>query len=249
MSYTNIIERFASARRGAGNTVLLEGLHACKHALRFGATLTEIYATDSVRVHDVLACLGATDEARTIYERAVTIKDELFRRLATNAHRTGLVALADKPDTEHSNATLDHVRPVIYLENPRDTNNVGAVVRVAAAFGAAAVVVSGTTQPWHAHCVRTSAGLHFALPVLHNMPIERLAEGRMLVACTDTGSSMYDAPPPSRSVLIFGSERYGVSQALLDRATTHVGIPMQPGVSSMNLATSVAAILYGGVHP
>jgi tRNA G18 (ribose-2'-O)-methylase SpoU len=47
-----------------------------------------------------------------------------------------------------------------------------------------------------------------------------------------------------RALLAFGAERYGISESLLAQAHHRVAIPMRAGVSSLNLATSVAAILY-----
>jgi RNA methyltransferase, TrmH family len=47
-------------------------------------------------------------------------------------------------------------------------------------------------------------------------------------------------------VLVFGSERAGISEALSRRADLRLAIPMQPGVSSLNLATAVAVMLYRG---
>ena len=49
---------------------------------------------------------------------------------------------------------------------------------------------------------------------------------------------------PPRAILAFGTERYGLSDALLERADARLGIPMREGVSSLNLATSVAAVLF-----
>ena len=45
-------------------------------------------------------------------------------------------------------------------------------------------------------------------------------------------------------MLAFGTERHGLSAELLERADARLGIPMCPGVSSLNLATSVAALLF-----
>jgi tRNA(Leu) C34 or U34 (ribose-2'-O)-methylase TrmL len=45
-------------------------------------------------------------------------------------------------------------------------------------------------------------------------------------------------------VLAFGTERAGLSAQLLARADARIGIPMRAGVSSLNLATSVAAVLF-----
>ena len=51
---------------------------------------------------------------------------------------------------------------------------------------------------------------------------------------------------PERAILAFGTERHGLSDAILCRADLRLGIPMREGVSSLNLATAVAAVLYSG---
>ena len=49
---------------------------------------------------------------------------------------------------------------------------------------------------------------------------------------------------PARAVLAFGTERHGLSAELLASADARIAIPMRAGVSSLNLATSVAAVLF-----
>ena len=51
-----------------------------------------------------------------------------------------------------------------------------------------------------------------------------------------------DIPPGP--ILAFGAERSGLSNQLMVRARRRLAIPMAPGVSSLNLATSVAVTLY-----
>jgi RNA methyltransferase, TrmH family len=49
---------------------------------------------------------------------------------------------------------------------------------------------------------------------------------------------------PDDATFAFGTERDGLSAALLARADARVRIPMRAGVSSLNLATAVAVVLY-----
>ena len=67
---------------------------------------------------------------------------------------------------------------------------------------------------------------------------------RPLVAVDPDGDVLRVADLPPRAILAFGSERSGLSDALLARADARVRIPMRDGVSSLNLATSVAAVLF-----
>ncbi len=59
-----------------------------------------------------------------------------------------------------------------------------------------------------------------------------------------SGEGLDPAALPARAVLAFGTERHGLSEALLERADQRLAIPMRAGVSSLNLATAVAAVLF-----
>jgi TrmH family RNA methyltransferase len=112
-------------------------------------------------------------------------------------------------------------------------------VRVAAAAGAAGVISTGTADPWHPDALRGSAGLHFALPVGRS---EGPPADRPLIAVHPEGEPL--GPLPADATLAVGTERAGLSEALLARAEARVAIPMRPGVSSLNLATAAAVVLY-----
>ena len=67
---------------------------------------------------------------------------------------------------------------------------------------------------------------------------------RPLVAIDPEGDrgGLHAIPPGA--VLAFGTERHGLTSETLERAQMRVRIPMRPGVSSLNLATAVAIVLY-----
>jgi TrmH family RNA methyltransferase len=75
--------------------------------------------------------------------------------------------------------------------------------------------------------------------------LEQLDQGgRPLLAVDPEGEPLDPLELPPRAVLAFGTERYGLSPELTARADGRISIPMRPGVSSLNLATSVAAVLF-----
>jgi TrmH family RNA methyltransferase len=130
----------------------------------------------------------------------------------------------------------------VLLDQPRHAGNLGAVVRVAAGLGAAAVLSTGPLDPWHPTVLRGSAGLHFALPVQRLRPVDELP-GPVL-AFDAAGTDLRRTSIPSGATLVFGSERHGVGPELRDRADALLALPMRELVSSYNLATSVAMALY-----
>ncbi len=221
---------------------MLEGLHALKHALRFGADVTLAVTPDRAALVGLAARL-APDLASHLGARVQEVTPALFQRLAPTPPRTGVLALARRPFAPAADLlTTAASEPVVLLENPSDLGNIGAVVRVAAAAGAAALLTTGRHDPWHPTVLRGAAGLHFALPVRRIAALP--ATTRPLLALHPEGAPLVPASIPPGAILAFGSERGGLGADLLARADIRVAIPMQAGVSSLNLATAVAVVLY-----
>lgn len=236
-----IAERWRAARRGP-DLAVLEGFHPLKHALRFGAEVVEAVAPDPSAVLRLAAGL-APDLVERLGSLVERVPGEAFRRLAPAPPPTGVLALARRPEVS-ADAVLaaPGAAPVVLLERPRRMGNLGAVVRVAAAAGAAGVLTTGRHDPWCPAAIRGAAGLHFAVPVAR---VDALpAAGRPLVAIDPAGDPLGPDSIPPRAVLAFGTERSGLSAELFERAERRIGIPMRPGVSSLNLATAVAVVLY-----
>jgi tRNA G18 (ribose-2'-O)-methylase SpoU len=233
--------RFRTARRDPELTVV-EGFHALKHALRFGAELVEAVAVDSAAL-EALAEDLAPDLAGQIAGGVETIEREELAHLVPLVPRTGVAAIARRPAIDLAATLADPApAPVVLLEQPRNMGNIGACIRVSAAAGAAAVLTTGENDPWHADAVRGAAGLHFALPVAR---VDSLPDNeRPLLAIDPDGEALAPEQLPDRAVLAFGTERHGLSSEVFERADARVSIPMREGVSSLNLATSVAIVLF-----
>ncbi|MFI9231533.1 TrmH family RNA methyltransferase [Streptomyces rimosus] len=233
-------------RASAGDpaSVLLDGFHALKHALRFGGDVRQVLTGDKAAL---LALAGelADDLTGTLDALAEQVPLAALRTLLPKVHPTGVAALAVRPDAEANLARLraaPRPSPVVLLENPRNLGNIGAVVRLAAGFGATGVVTTGSLDPWHPNAVRGSAGLHFASAV-ERLTLPELPPGP-LYALDPEGADIRTVTFPDDAILAFGSERQGISDELRERATALVAVPMQARVSSFNLATSVAMGLF-----
>lgn len=231
---------FAAARRDSG-LALLEGFHALKHAIRFGATF-ELAVTDDPDGVAELARSLAPDILEAMRGLLREVDRATLRSLMPERHATGVLAIARRPAVDVARLLEPSPEPVVLLERPTHLGNVGAVVRVAAAAGAAGVLTTGALDPWHPAALRGSAGLHFALAVAQ---VDALPDtARPLVAFSPDGAPGTLAGVPPGSVLAFGTERGGLGPDLLGRAHRRVALPMRPGVSSLNLATSVAIAVY-----
>ncbi len=232
---------------------MLEGLHPLKHAIRFGAEIVCVAIIEPERL-ETLAVALAPDILARIQRDAQTLSAEDFATLAPQPPATGVIALARRPPQSVAALLASERRaPIVLLEDPRDLGNLGACVRVAAAADIAGVLSTGGHDPWDPAALRGSAGLHFALPVAHlaldaleqlSAPAARRVHDRPLIAVDPDGDQIHPTRLPARAILAFGGERRGLSAELLARADARVSLPMREGVSSLNLATSVAALLY-----
>ncbi len=241
MTATDLVEVFRRARRDP-RIAVLEGFHALKHAYRFDADIRTIVTRDAAALRTLIETL-APDLDGLLDTGVTELAPELFDRLAPVTPPTGVVALARRRETTAA-AVLqaEGAAPVIALESPRHLGNVGAAIRVAAAAGAAGVIVAGTQDPWHPAAIRGAAGLQYALPVARCATLP--PTDRLVIALDAEGEPLTPASIPPRAVLLFGTERSGLSGRARAGAATRLRIPMQPGISSLNLATAVAVTLY-----
>jgi TrmH family RNA methyltransferase len=171
----------------------------------------------------------------------VAFSDALFHEIADTKTSQGVLALFERP-----RATLDQLfaredSVVIALDGVQDPGNVGAIVRIAAAFDAAGVaLLPGCADPFGPKAIRASAGAILSVPCAAASADELLARGWPIFAADMHGSPA--DPPTRRAVLAFGSEGSGVSDALA-RAARKIAIPMSMRVESLNVAMAAAILL------
>jgi len=138
----------------------------------------------------------------------------------------------------------------VVLEDIRDPGNLGTIMRTAVAAGAAGVALVGECcDPFAPETIRASVGTFVHCPVLRLSRADFLAwsatyQGQIvathLIASQDYRQASYSSP----ALLLMGNESAGLSDALADRATMRVRIPMTELAESLNVATATALMLY-----
>lgn len=154
---------------------------------------------------------------------------------------------------EHLAATT---KRLIVLEALNDDENVGAIARAARAFDIDGMLLSPTcTDPYHRRTVRVSMGeiLHIrvaraapgewpaALDTLHHQGLESWA----MTPAADA-VDLWSADVPERLAIMLGAEGPGLSDAVLERATKRVKIPISAAVDSLNVGHA-AAITFAAI--
>jgi tRNA G18 (ribose-2'-O)-methylase SpoU len=146
-------------------------------------------------------------------------------------------------------------RTLLALEEVTDPDNVGAVFRNAAAFGAAGVLLSpGCADPLYRKAIRVAMGATLSLPFARTgwcEAIHRLrTAGYTLLALTPDPGAEDIATVAARSLgtrrlaLLLGAEGTGLGPGTHAAADHRVRIPIAAGVDSLNVATACAIALH-----
>jgi RNA methyltransferase, TrmH family len=228
-----------TAGRRDPTRVALEGVHAVKHAVRFGAEVELVVTPDRRRLTALLEELAPDVELRASH--LVELPAPWWAQLVPRELPSPALGIARRPPVTPRDVLCAPGR-ILVLEDPRHLGNLGAAIRVAAAAEAGGVLVVGDADPWHPTSVRSAAGLQFALPVARASELPPTT--RRVVALDPEGEELARGGLDDDVVLLVGTERGGLSPAMLARADDRVRLPMRAGVSSLNLATAVAAALY-----
>ncbi len=140
---------------------------------------------------------------------------------------------------------------LVLLDELTDPQNVGAIIRSAAAFGAAGVLMPSHNQaPLTGAVVKASAGMVFRVPVVSignvNRTIELLKERdfRAYALAMQGPRTVSEEPYDMPSVFIVGNEGKGIRQKTFEHCDVTLRIPMHPRCESLNASVSAAVALY-----
>lgn len=167
-------------------------------------------------------------------------------------HR-GILAIGRRlplPSLESLIATLPENALVVVCEGISNHDNIGAIFRNAAAFGAAAVLLDDTCcDPLYRKSLRVSVGGVLRVPYarighIASLPDRLAASGFRQLALSPAGrTDIRTVARGGRTAFYIGAEGPGLPKTVLDKLET-VRIAISPGFDSLNAAASAAIALY-----
>lgn len=192
---------------------------------------------------------------KSVPVKSVT-RDQLDSVLGAGALHQGIaarcdplppVALEDVVDqSKHQDATL-----IVFLDQVTDPHNIGAILRSAAAFNAAAVVVPDAGAPDETGVLAKSASGALELIPLIRVPnlvraMEYLKKEHFWCVGMDgyAKKTIAEDKLPSRCALIMGSEGDGMRRLTSEKCDYTVKLPMNKAVESLNVSNACAIALY-----
>jgi 23S rRNA (guanosine2251-2'-O)-methyltransferase len=232
--------------RGGHQAVWLYGRHPVLAAL----------ANPERRIERILATKDAAERhAREFAGRAqILSREELAQRLPAGAVHQGLAALVtplEEPQLEDVLARCGEGALVLALDQVTDPHNVGAILRSAAAFGVAGVIVTERNAPADTGVLAKSAsGALEIVPLLRAVnlarTLDRLKEaGFWLYGLDERG----EAPISSldlggRVCIVLGAEGEGLRRLTSEKCDRLVTIPTQPVLAALNVSNAAAIAAY-----
>lgn len=210
-----LIKRIRAAVREHANEIAIEGPKAVSDAIAGGWTPI------------------------AVVERGVDVSADVFDTLTETKHAQSVIGLFERPRGDVAAILARRDTIAIALDGVQDPGNVGTIVRLAAAFDAAGVLLlPGCADPFGPKAIRASAG------AILNVPIAEITIEELLLQPLFATAMSGDAidPPARDAILVFGNEGAGVSTAILDHATK-IAIPMSNRIESLNVASSAAILL------
>lgn len=183
-------------------------------------------------------------------------RQAIERLLPPGAVHQGIAVLADPLPPPALADVLGGIdgRPaavIVVMDQATDPRNVGAVLRSAAAFAAAAVVVQERHAPGAtAALAKAASGALELVPLVPVVNIARTlgvlkdAGFRCVGLDADTPGAIAEAALGGRVALVLGSEGKGLRRLVREGCDVLVRIPIAPGIESLNLSTAAAIALY-----
>lgn len=246
---TDMNRKYSSRHHEApSSSVWLYGIHAVRAALANPrrkirrAVLTGRAAEE----------LGHAAHDRIKFEAAQT--DTVSRLLPAGAVHQGAALLCDPlPNVELSDA-LDRAhapRLICVLDQITDPHNAGAILRSAAAFGIAAVIVQDRHAPPESGALaKAASGALDSVPYVRVVNIARALEqmrelGVWRVALAGDGEqTLQDAAVAGDMAIVLGSEGAGLRRLVRESCDIAAYIPIRNEMESLNVSNAAAVAFY-----
>lgn len=234
-----------SARRESYTLAICEGTYlvetALQEALAGRLRLRSVLVSASRRLDWAERVPPGTD--------LLALPDSDLQALLGFAFHRGVLACVEPP-AEKPVEDMVACRRLLVLPRIDQEENLGLLLRSAAALGMDCVLLGGGVSLWSRRTLRTSMGGAFRIPVWQREdPAELLhlwqSSGGETVAAA-VGEGCEDArrwKPHPRTALMLGPEDRGLEDAWLARAQRRISIPMARGMDSLNVAASGAILM------
>ncbi len=179
-------------------------------------------------------------------------RGRLDHLLGRDVVHQGLALLADPLGTPSLQHALERPGAVVVLDQVTDPRNVGAILRSAAAFGAATVIAQERNAPEETGALaKAASGALETVPLLRAVNIARTlvalkAAGMWVVGLDAGGAAPLSGPALAgrRVALVLGAEGTGLRRLTRETCDEVAGLATKGAMESLNVSAAAAVALY-----
>lgn len=237
--------------RGGHQSVWLYGHHAVLAALANPDRRVERLLVTKEAAERHGAAISASGAAQ---KATVMSRDELSKSLPAGAVHQGiaiLVAPLEEPSLEDVLARCGDNALVLALDQVTDPHNVGAILRSAAAFGVAGVVVTERNAPADTGVLaKAASGALDVVPLLRAVNLARTLDqlkeaGFWLYGLDERGDvAVGDLDLAGRVCIVLGAEGEGLRRLTSEKCDRLTTIPTTAALAALNVSNAAAVAAY-----
>ena len=244
-----------TAQRGGHQSIWLHGRHPVLAVLANPERKIErlVITSEVAQRHGEEISAAAAKGERKISPQTLS-REELTQRLPAGAVHQGFAVLAsplEEPSIEDLLARCGERAIVIALDQVTDPHNVGAILRTAAAFGAAGVVTTERNAPSDTGVLaKAASGALEVVPLVRAVnlarALEQLKEAGFWLYGFDEGGdvALGDIDLGGRACIVLGAEGEGLRRLTAEKCDRLVTIPTSVALASLNVSNAAAVALY-----
>jgi 23S rRNA (guanosine2251-2'-O)-methyltransferase len=210
--------------------------------------LERLLATRDVAERHAAQFAGAAAKAE------ILSREDLAQRLPAGAVHQGIAALVaplEEPQIEDLLARCGENALVLALDQVTDPHNVGAILRSAAAFGVAGIIVTERHAPADTGVLaKAASGALEIVPLVRAVNLSRALDqlreaGFWLYGLDETGDvQIGDLDLGGRASIVLGAEGEGLRRLTAEKCDRLVTIPTEAKLASLNVSNAAAIAAY-----
>ena len=245
--------RGRDARRdveGAPGAVV--GRNAVRELLKSGRAVDKVFVKKGEREGSIVVLVAEAIEKKI---PVIEVTQEKLYELSGGGSHQGIVAMASEKEYTDVEGILAIARErgekplIVIADGVEDPHNLGALIRCAECAGAHGIIIPKRRAVGVTPVVaKASAGAieHMAIAKVTNIAdavMKLQKEGVWVFAAEAGGTPYYKTDFDLPAAIVLGSEGFGVSRLVRERADATVSIPMYGKVNSLNVSTAASVIL------
>lgn len=232
--------------RDEENTFIVEGIKFVFEAINEKADIKFLLISeDAYNKKEIKSITDSIDD-----KKIVLCSNQVFDSAADTVSAQGVLAVINK-NIADKNDIINNYKFIIMCDRIQDPGNLGTIVRIADAFGPAAVLLNkGCVDVFNPKVVRASAGAIFRVPIIYTDDdlefINIMKEKGFYIVSTVVASEYtFDHMEEKNKIcLVVGNEGGGVSQEIIDNSDINVTIKMSGRAESLNASVAAGISIY-----